>query len=78
MMLKTQQAVRFDWGASTAAASHVLLAYSPVRFVFKCLLASSFHASWPYMLAHIYIYILFYTTHGVMQLLQRSDPVLAA
>lgn len=52
-MLKTQQGVRFDWVASAAVASHVLLAYLPVRFLFKCLLASTLHASWPYMLAFI-------------------------
>lgn len=53
MMLKTQQGVRLDWAASAAATSRVSLAYLPVRFVFKCLLAVSFHASWPYMLAFV-------------------------
>lgn len=53
MMLKTQQGVRFDWVASAAAASRVLLAHWPVWFVFKCLLASSFHASWLYTLAFL-------------------------
>lgn len=62
MMLKTQQGVRFDWVGSTAVASHVLLAYSSVCFRFKCLLASTFHASCPYMLAFI-----LYNT-GLMQL----------